>query len=210
MANQNDGMSNMIRKSPYLVALVILALAGCGSSPPVQYYGLDTMDIRYTQDEEGSPVFALGPFRMPEYLNRSQMVTRGSGAELIVDGVNRWAEPLDDAIHRILANNLDRLLDSVIVVAYPSSALLEIDYRLVGRIGRFNSGEDGLVVLEVQWGAADTEGNMLMAPTRSRYESQATVPGDPGAIARAMSDALEQFSRDMASELGAVELDQTD
>ena len=210
MANQNDGMSNMIRKSPYLVTLVILLLAGCGSSPPVQYYGLDSMDISYTQDEAGAPVLALGPFRMPEYLNRSQMITRGSGAELIVDDVNRWAEPLDDAIHRILASNLDRLLGSVVVVAYPSSALLEIDYRLVGRIGRFNSDEDGLPVLEVQWGAADTEGNMLMAPTRSRYKSQATVPGDPDSVVRAMSDTLEQFSRDMASDIGAVELKHTD
>ena len=210
MANPNDGMNNMIRNSLYLVTLVILMLAGCGSSPPVQYFGLDSMDIGYTQDEKGSPVLALGPFRTPEYLNRSQMVTRGRGAELIVDDVNRWAESLDDAIHRVLASNLDRLLDSVIVVAYPASALLEIDYRIVGRIGRFNAGEDGLVILEVQWGAADTEGHMLMAPTRSRYESQATVPGDPDAIARAMSDALEQFSRDMASNIGAVELEHTD
>jgi len=200
----------MIRKSPYLVSLVILLLAGCGSSPPVKYYGLDTMDIRYTQDEAGAPVLALGPFRMPAYLNRSQMITRGSGAELIVDDVNRWAESLDDAIHRVLASNLDRLLDSVTVVAYPSSALLEIDYRLVGRIDRFNADERGLVVLEVQWGAADTEGKTLLAPTRSRYESQATVPGDADSIARAMSDALEQFSRDMASDLGVVELEHTD
>ena len=200
----------MIRKSPYLLTLLLLLLAGCGTSPPVQYYGLDSMDISYTQDEEGAPVLALGPFRMPEYLNRSQMVTRGHGAELIVDDVNRWAEPLDDAIHRILASNLDRLLDAVVVVAYPSSTLLAVDYRLVGRIGHFSAGEDGLVILEVQWGAADTEGHMLMAPPRSRYESQATVPGDPESIARAMSDALEQFSRDMASDIGTVELDHTE
>jgi len=203
-------MSNMIRKSQFLVTLVLLMLAGCGSSPPVKYFGLDSMDTSYTQDEAGAPVLALGPFRMPEYLNRSQMVTRGSGAELIVDDVNRWAESLDDAIHRILASNLDRLLGSLIVVAYPSAALLEVDYRLVGRIGQFNADEDGLVILEVQWGAADTDGHMLMAPTRSWYESQATVPGDPDSIARAMSDALEQFSRDMARDLGAAELEHTD
>ena len=105
---------------------------------------------------------------------------------------------------------MDRLLGSLIVVAYPSAALLEVDYRLVGRIGQFNADEDGLVILEVQWGAADTDGHMLMAPTRSWYESQATVPGDPDSIARAMSDALEQFSRDMASDLGVVELEHTD
>jgi uncharacterized lipoprotein YmbA len=194
-------MNNMIRRSRYVITLVILMLAGCGSSPPVHYYGLDTIDVGYTQDQEGSPVLALGPFRMPEYLNRSQMVTNGPGAEMIVHEGNRWAEPLDDAIHRILASNLDSLLGSVIVVAYPSTALLQVDYRLVGRIGRFSSGQNGLIVLEVQWGATDTEGIILVAPRRSRYESRATLPGDPGSIAQAMSDALAQFSRDIASEI---------
>jgi uncharacterized lipoprotein YmbA len=203
-------MDNMIRKSPYLVTLAILMLAGCGSSPPVHYYGLDSIDIRYTQDKEGSPVIALGPFRMPEYLNRSQMVTRGSAVEMIVDDVHRWSEPLNDAVHRVLASNIDSLLESVIVVAYPSSVLLEIDYRLVGRIDRFDSGQDGLIVLEVQWGAADVEGGAWVTPRRNRYESQATVPGDPGSVAQAMSDALAQFSRDIANEVEAVGFEKTD
>jgi len=190
--------------------LVILMLAGCGTSPPVHYFGLDTIDIGYTQDKEGSPVIALGPFRMPEYLNRSQMVTRGSGAEMIVDDGSRWAEPLEDSIHRILASNLDSLLQSVIVVAYPSSALMEVDYRLAGRIGSFSSGPNGLIVLEAQWGAADVEGGMVVAPRRSRYESQATTPGDPGSVALAMSDALAQFSRDIASEIEAGGFEKTD
>ena len=203
-------MDNMNRKSLTVVTLSILMLAGCGSSPTVHYYGLDAIDIAYTQDEEGSAVIALGPFRMPEYLNRSQMVTRGSGAEVIVDDVNRWAEPLNDAIHRVLASNVDSLLESVIVVAYPSSVLLTVDYRLVGRINRFNSAQDGLIVLEVQWGAADVEGAAWVTPRRSRYESRAAIAGDPGSIAQAMSDTLAQFSRDIASEIESVGFEQTD
>jgi uncharacterized lipoprotein YmbA len=203
-------MDNMNRKSPYIVTLAILMLAGCGSSPPVHYYGLDAIDIAYTQDEVGSAVIALGPFRMPEYLNRSQMVTRGSGAEVIVDDVNRWAEPLNDAIHRVLASNVDSLLESVIVVAYPSSVLLAVDYRLAGRINRFNAAQDGLIVLEVQWGATDVEGAAWVTPRRSRYESRAAIAGDPGSIAQAMSDTLAQFSRDIASEIESVGFEQTD
>ena len=186
-----------------LITLLVLLIAGCGTSPTVHYYGLDAIDVTYTKDPEGSPVLSLGPFRVPEYLNRSQMVIRGANAEIIVDDVNHWAEPLNDAIHRILASNVDSLLESMIVLAYPSAAVLDVDYRVVGRIVRFDSSQSGVIVLEVQWGAAGTDGHILVAPGRGRYESHASTPGDPGAIALAMSDALAQFSRDIASEITA-------
>jgi len=147
---------------------------------------------------------------MPEYLNRSQMVTRGSGTEIVVDDRNRWAEPLDDSIHRVLATNLDVLLESVVVVAYPSVAVVNLDYRLIGRFDRFDSGPDGLVVLSVQWAIADSTGTVRLAPRRARFESQAASPGDAGSIAEAMSDVLAQFSRDIASEIESIDLNPID
>lgn len=187
-------------RSHFTLSLIALLISGCGTSPPVHYYTLDTIDVDYTRDLEGSPTMAIGPLRMPEYLNRSQMVRRGAGSEMIVDDVNRWAEPLDDAIHRIVSSNVDALLESVIVASYPSTPMMPVEYRLVGRIGRFNSDPNGLVVLEVQWGASGTDADIVIAPRRSRYESQAADPADPSSIARGMSDVLSQFSRDIASE----------
>jgi uncharacterized lipoprotein YmbA len=199
-------MKNMNRTIRYIVTLCFLIIAGCGSSPTVHYYVLETIDNRVAQDDEGSPIIAVGAFRMPEYLNRSQMVTRGPGAEIIVDEFNRWAEPLDDAIHRVLASNLDVLLESVVVVAYPSSAVVNIDYRLIGRFDRFNAGQDGLVVLDVQWAIADSTGTVHLPPRRARFEAQAARPDDPGSIALAMSDVLAQFCRDIAEEIESVDL----
>jgi uncharacterized lipoprotein YmbA len=199
-------MKNMNRTIRYIVTLCFLIIAGCGSSPTVHYYVLETIDNRVAQDDEGSPIIAVGAFRMPEYLNRSQMVTRGPGAEIIVDEFNRWAEPLDDAIHRVLASNLDVLLESVVVVAYPSSAVVNIDYRLIGRFDRFNAGQDGLVVLDVQWAIADSTGTVRLPPRRARFESQAARPDDAGSIAQAMSDVLSQFCRDIAEKIESVDL----
>jgi len=200
-------MNNMIRTIRYLVAFCLVILAGCGSSPPVQYYALETMDNRVAVDAEGSPILAVGALRMPEYLNRSQMVMQGSGAEIIVDDFNRWAEPLTDSIHRVVASNLDVLLESAVVVPYPSSAVLDIDYRLIGRFDRFTADQDGLVVLDAQWGIADSTGVVQLSPRRVRFESQATRPDDPGSIAQAMSNVLAQFCRDIASEIDSVGLD---
>lgn len=198
----------MNRTVNYFVTFCFLMIAGCGSSPTVHYYALDTIDNRVARDDEGSPIIAVGAFRTPEYLNRSQMVTRGPGAEIKVDEFNRWAEPLDDAIHRVLASNLDVLLESVVVVAFPSSAGLNIDYRLMGRFDRFTSDQDGLVVLDVQWGIADSAGATKLSPRRVRFESQSARSDDPGLIAQAMSDVLAQFSRDIAGEIDSVGLDQ--
>lgn len=188
------------------VTFSFLILAACGSSPAVHYYALEPVGNYVAHDDEGSPVMAVGAFRMPEYLNRSQFVTRGSGAEIIVDDVNRWAEPLDDAIHRVLATNLDVLLDSLVVVAYPSTAIAHNDYRLVGRIDRFISDPDGIVILRVQWGIADAKGAIVLPSRRARFESQAAKPGDPGSIAQAMSDALAQFGSAIAAEVDAMDL----
>lgn len=189
-----------------IAAILLFFLAGCGSSPTVHYYALDSIGGGIAENSAGAPIVAVGAFRMPEYLNRSQMVSRGPGAEILVDDFNRWAEPLDDAIHRVLASNLDLLLESAVVVAYPSSAALKPDYRLTGRFARFHAGPDGDVILEVQWGLVDSNGNTMLAPRRVRFESQAVRPGEPGAIAEAMSDMLAQFCRDVASDVEAVEL----
>jgi len=151
---------------------------------------------------------SVGAFRMPEYLNRSQIVTRGSGAEIIVDDVNRWAEPLDDAIHRVLATNLDVLLESLVVVAYPSPAVAYSDYRLIGRIDGFISDPDGRVELRVQWGIINPDGTVLLPARRARFESQAANPDDPGSIAQAMSDVLAQYSRAVAAEVESIGLAQ--
>lgn len=201
-------VNNMDRAVRYIVTFCFFIIAGCGSSPMVHYYALDTIDNRVAQDDAGSPIIAVGAFRMPEYLNRSQMVTRGRGAEINVDDFNRWAEPLDDAIHRVLASNLDVLLESVVVVAFPTSPGLDIDYRLMGRFDRFTSDQDGLVVLDVQWEIVDFTGAVSLFPRRVRFQSQATRPGDPGSIAQAMSDVLAQFSRDIAGEIDSIGLDQ--
>ena len=193
-------------RSITLSALVLLLLAACGSSPKVHYFSLSPMDSGYKQDSEDAAVLGFGPLRMPEYLNRSQIVTRGAGAELQVDEFNRWAEPLSLSLHRIASTDVDKLLDDVIVIAFPYESVIrtQVDYRLVGDVNRFDADRSGRVVLEVQWAVADMDAGLAVPATRGRYEAQAAVADDPGAIAVAMNRALNMFSREIASKLEAA------
>lgn len=196
----------MTRTSATILTIcTALLLQACGSSPSVRYYGLQPIETVYRQSAAELPILGIGPLRMPEYLERSQMVTRGEGSEMLVADFHRWAEPLDQAIHRTLASNVDSLVETATVIAFPYNALINVDYRLVGRIERFDADLNGLAVLVVQWTVGESDGTVLLSPRRTRYESRVARPGDPGSNAKAMSDTIAQFSRDIATEFEKAE-----
>jgi len=183
------------------VAAIILLLGACGSSPPVRYYSLEQIDVVAKPDATDSKIVGLGPFRIPAYLRRPQMVTHGPGADVNIDDFSRWAEPLDQAVHGIVANNVDSLLTDIIVVAFPYISTVDVDYVVVGRIDRFDVGADGNAVMIVQWGLVDSSRETQIAPQRHRYTTRVSNPGDPGSVAMAMSDILTQLSHDIAKGL---------
>jgi uncharacterized lipoprotein YmbA len=186
-----------------LVPGLVLLFAACGSSPPARFYSLQALDLAYQPDAKEAVVMYVGPLRLPEYLARPQIVTRGDGSEMLIDDYHRWAEPLEDAIPRIVAVNVDNLVEGVIVVAFPSSNVLESDYRLQGSIVRFDADATGRAVLIAQWGISKPDGDFLVPPRKSRYEALASPTGDPGAVATALNDTVAQFSREVAAEIEA-------
>ena len=194
-----------------LTTIALLLLAACSSSPSVRYFTLSPIDTEFKQDSDDAIMLGLGPFRMPDYLNRSQIVTRGVNSEIQVDEFSRWSEPLATSLLRIVSTDVDNLLNDVVVVMFPYEPFVrnQVKYRLVGDINRFDADHLGRIVLEVQWGVADADGAMAVPVRRNRYQSQAMIDGkpaagDPSAVAAAMNDALAQFSRDIASKLESV------
>ncbi len=186
-----------------LIILLMLSVfvVACGTSPPVQYYSLQPVEPVLENDAENSIIVRLGPLRIPEYLKRPQIVTRTDNAEVIIDDFSRWAEPLDQAMHSVVASNLDSLLSDVIVIAYPYITAIDFDYWILGGVSRFDADENGKVTLIVQWGLMDSKRNTILAPLRRQFEAQTTGSNDPGAIATAMSDVLNQFSHEIAEQL---------
>lgn len=193
-------------RSITLCVLVSLLVAACGSSPPVRYFALSPMDSVQRQDPDDAVTLGLGPLRLPEYLNRSQIVTRGSGSELEIDEFSRWAEPLTLALHRVVSTDVDNMMNGVMVIAFPWEAVVrnEVDYRLLGEVTRFDADRSGRVVLDIQWAITDVSAGVAVAIRRSKYEARAASPDDPAIVASAMNDALAMFSRDVVSELEVI------
>lgn len=192
------------------IASLAIVLGACGSSPPVRYYDLEALETGYAPDKVGSLSVGVGPLRTPDYLSRPRMVTRASDATIVVNDFERWVEPLDDSIHRVLATNLDAQLDDAVVVAFPYTHISDLDYRIVGRIDRFDADADGLAVLEIQWGVIGPKDEILVQPRRARYEARSSREPKYAAIAHAMSGVVQQLSKDVAAGLEALVDDRSD
>jgi len=190
-------------RSVFLSVLVLGVFTACSSSSPVRYFSLNPIDADFRQDPEDAVMLGLGPIRMPDYLNRSQIVWRGDNAEIMVNEFSRWSEPLTKSLLRIVSTDVDNLLQGVVVVVFPYEPFVrdQVDYRLVGDVNRFDADSTGRIVLEVQWGIASVKGGVVVPVRRSRYQAQASIADDPGAVVVAMNDALAQFSRDIAGKL---------
>ena len=189
-----------------LATLALLMISACGSSPPARYFALNPIDAEYHQDPDDAVILGLGPLRIPDYLNRSQIVTRDVEAEMQVDEFSRWTEPLSIAIPRIVATDIDNLLDQIVVIMYPYDVQVRsyVSYRLIGDVNRFDADQSGLTFLDVQWGIVDADGKMVVPVRRNRYQAQATPGDDLNNVVSAMNDALSQFSRDVARRLEIV------
>ena len=195
----------MIR-TRWLASTVLFALSvgGCGSSPPVNYYDLEALETGYAAERQPSGRVGIGPLRTPEYLGRSQIVTRGGDSRVIVNDFHRWIEPLGNRIHTVVAENLDSLLDDAVVVAFPYTHIADLEYQVIGRISRFDAEPDGTAVLQLQWGVIASKDEFVIQPRRVRYEARSAQAGDYQALALAMSEVLQQFSRDVAESLQSV------
>lgn len=187
-----------MRAAHLMLFLVLLAASGCGSSPMVTYYALDSGRPPAPAMESRS-VLGVGPIRFPEYLKRPQIVTRSGVAGLEVDEFNRWGEPLDSAFVRTLTAELGGELDRTLVMEYPfGGGRVQADYRLLAEVLRFDVDAGGTAVLDVSWGLAREDGESLVAPRRVQYRAGGARPGDYNSVVRAMKEALAEFSRDVA------------
>ena len=201
-------MSNPDRANERITAglafLLITVLAGCGTSPPVRYFSLEPMYEDAINDGAVRPMVGIGEIRTPSFRYRSQMVTRGRGGEMMAHDFLRWSEPLDQALHRVVAANVDSLLPGMTVFSFPYDTGRMPRYKVRGSLDRFDVDAAGLGVLIVQWGITGEADAVIVPIGRSRYEHRSASPGDPAADAAAMNELLALFSRDIAERLQDV------
>jgi uncharacterized lipoprotein YmbA len=192
------------RRARLLLLPAVLLLAACARTPPVSYYLLAGPPAAANDPATGTRRIGLGPVRLPEYLDRPQIVRWASPTRLQLSQQHRWAEPLQESFARALGAHLDAALPAAHVLPWPARGAPGPDARLAVDVQRFEAGADGAMVLEARW--TYSRGSAGAKPLEASSVLRETVAGEPGdydALVAAASAAVAALARDIAARLPA-------
>ena len=176
-------------------------LTGCGSSSPINYYVLSSPS---TSPPAGtSPIIGVGTVTIPEYLNRENMVFNSEENALFIADSDRWAEPLQKGIQRVLAMNLASLLDTQNIRLHPWARSAAPDYSISVNVLRLDAN-DKEATLAAEWQIIQTTEQQPRSRNIKQI-SQSFIGNQPDAddIAAAYSVLLFQLSETIAAAIEA-------
>jgi len=180
--------------------LSLLLLCGCASKPS-NYYILNSLQSAAPGVEmartDNDLTIGVGPINIPEYLDRPQMATRSTPDSLQFAEFDKWAEPLQKNLTRVLAENLAILLSTDRVGVYPWLTGTQVQYQVTVDITQLERMPEGKVILAARWNVLGDHGDNLLLVKSSRFSIPIESAGYEG-IASAESRAVEALSREIA------------
>jgi len=139
----------------------------------------------------------VGPISFPKYLDRPQIVSRAGRNQLALGEFDRWAEPLQENVSSVLAENLARLVptDHILLNPWPGSARLDYQVRVdVLHLDGWLGGESTLLA---RWSLLDRGERELV---RQKAHLQVPTSGrEYDAMVGALNQLIDTLSRDIAA-----------
>jgi uncharacterized lipoprotein YmbA len=198
------------RRALFILTLFVVILTGCASSPSSKFYQLNP--VQNTTSASGGvssdqrQVIAIGPVRIPDYLDRPQMVTRSGKNELKLSEFDRWAGSLESDVNRVLVEDIPSLLpaDRFSVVRWTPylESQVPASYRVEVLVERFEGTLGDSVLLKAQWRVFAQDRSLLLQ--KESQISEQMNGSSYNALVAAMSSALERLSRDISGGIVSV------
>jgi uncharacterized protein len=198
------------QRALFTVALFVVILTGCASSPSSKFYQLNPLQNKTSVTRDASPdqnlTIAIGPVRVPDYLDRPQIVTRSGKNELKLSEFDRWAGSLENDVNRVLVEDISSLLpaDRFFVVRWTPylESQVPVSYRVEVLVDRFEGSLGNSVLLKAQWAVFAKDKRLLLKKESEIREEM--NGGSYETLVAAMSSALERLSRDISGGINSV------
>jgi uncharacterized lipoprotein YmbA len=189
-----------MRTHVLVVMLLALAASGCARSTLSQHYLLIPRPAEAAPRGGNGPTLGIGPVTLPGYTDRDNIVTLGGTHRLNVDEDHLWAEPLEQNVTHVLAENLSVLTGADRVCIHPWSPG-DADYRITVDVTRMIGRFGGDAWVDARWTIEREAEDGSVALVSRRTTLTGPAGGDWDALAARFSDMLLALSREIA---GAV------
>jgi len=197
----------LIKLTAFALCPLLIVIGGCGRTQTAKFYTLNAL----TEAQPGSRAVAsgqdvtvgLGPVRLPEYLDRPQIVTRVSPNEVRFAEYHKWAGPLAGNFSTTLAESLSTLLGSGRIALYPWKSTTPIDCRVEIDIVRFDGKPGDSVALQSQWIIFSKDRKRVLGTKTSSLSEPVNGKGYEALVA-AQSRALAALAREIAEAIQSL------
>ncbi len=185
-----------------LLLIVVCMLGAClgGYSPKSSFYKLKIFDGSQASVSEKKFSVGVNMVELPDYLNRPQIVSFDEdNLQMQIDETNRWGEPLDTMIRRVVVGDLSSFLPNAVVKA-KASLIEKFDYLVNLQIVRFDMIEDKEAVLEAWWYVVDRNGKTLV---REKFSDSEVMGDDYTQFVKFQSEMIEKMCEKIALRLAS-------
>ena len=196
-----------------VVGVMLLVMSACspfgsGTQRPTKNYVLNSL---YSEENTPQPVADLsdigilvGPIRMAQYLDRSDVVIRNSSNEIEIAEFSSWAGPLRENFSRVLAENLSLWLNTKKVAIFPGSRLQFFNYNVSMNVNRFDGRPGDQSQLRARWVILDKKRKKMLFNDHTVL-SQPTENDSIEALVASQSRLIADFSRQIAEVIKDLE-----
>jgi uncharacterized lipoprotein YmbA len=186
-----------------VVTVLTFLLSACfGSSRSIapDYYLL-TSDEAQSAATRTTAAFSIGvgPVRVAPFLARQQIVTHGGSGTMNIQQGQRWGEPLEHGIQRVLLQNLATLTGAQ-TRNFPWRLNTAPDYALRIDVSDLDRLAGNTALLEVNWVLEDLKNRRILTTQQTRLTTPVSG-SDSAALADAYSKLLEQLAQQVQQEL---------
>lgn len=188
---------------------LVLILGGCiaiSNSPPPRFYALQAIDdsqVSEKFDIPSSVIIGIGPVKVPEYQNRPQIVTQDTNNLITFAQFDRWGEPLELALPRLVSADLSVMLPGANLEISPWNLAVPVKYQVIMDVVRLESRLDDDLSLTVQWSVIDLENKKMMLTKKSEFSKPIEPHNYPGLV-KTLSMECALLSGEIAKTLSSL------
>jgi uncharacterized lipoprotein YmbA len=190
------------RSLAVVLASAAILVSGClGRSPSPFFYALTPVQDQVFSGRSSplhQAVIGIGPVKLADYLDESQIVTRRSDNQLVKAEFNRWAGSFKNNFTNVLADDLGSLLSTERIYLYPWRLSVPVDYQVTVDVVRCDGRLGEAAWLEARWSLFTGPDKKLLKTVRSNISEPVTGP-DYAALVAAESQAVAKLSQEIAT-----------